>query len=140
MISFGPSLRQIEAVIALMLALTCVLIAAARSTGDLGPKRLALEKIGDFDQPLYVAQPPHESDLLFVVEKPGAIRVVADGKTEAQPFLDLTAVVKDKGSEQGLLSVAFPPDYQQSGLFYVSYTDSKDSMRIVEYERRARPS
>ncbi len=118
-----------------MLALTTVLIAAARGSGDAGPKRLALNKIGDFDQPVYVAQPPNEGDLLFVVEKPGTIRVLVDEKVEPQPFLDLTENVKEKGSEQGLLSIAFAPDYAESGLFYVAYTGKQNGLRIEEYER-----
>jgi glucose/arabinose dehydrogenase len=57
-----------------------------------------------------------------VVERPGRIRIIADGATLAEPFLDISDRVEAGGSEQGLLSVAFAPDYASSGRFYVFYT------------------
>jgi glucose/arabinose dehydrogenase len=95
-----------------------------------------LTKIGDFSQPVYVAQPPGDRHNLFVVEKTGAIRVVGDGKTLPQPFLDISNLVSG-GSEQGLLSMAFAPDYASSGLFYVDYTDVDGDTRVVSYRRAA---
>jgi glucose/arabinose dehydrogenase len=71
-----------------------------------------------------------------VVEKGGAIRVIHDGKVRPEPFLDLTGEVSGD-LEQGLLSMAFAPDYETSGLFYVDYTDRAGDSRIVEYRRSA---
>jgi glucose/arabinose dehydrogenase len=99
-----------------------------------GEGGVALQKVGDFDQPLYVAQPRGESRDLFVVEKTGRIRVVRDGRPVPEPFLDLSAQVST-GGEQGLLSVAFAPDYRRSGLLYVDYTDADGDTRLVEYRR-----
>jgi hypothetical protein len=59
--------------------------------------------------------------------------VVRGGRKLATPFLDISSQVT-YGGEQGLLSVAFPPDYQSSGRFYVYYT-SGSTNRIVEYRR-----
>jgi glucose/arabinose dehydrogenase len=95
-----------------------------------------LHRIGSFAAPLYVAQPPGDSRRLFVVEQAGRIRVVRDGRTLKAPFLDIRSRVS-AGGERGLLSVAFPPDYQSSGLFYVDYTDLNGDSRIVEYRRAA---
>ncbi len=74
-----------------------------------------------FDRPLFVTHAG--DDRLFVVEKGGTIRVVVDGVTGDQPFLDITDRVGSSSSEQGLLGLAFAPNYADSGLFYVYYTD-----------------
>jgi glucose/arabinose dehydrogenase len=93
-----------------------------------------LVKLGDFQQPLYVAQPPGDPHHLFVVEQTGRIQVLRDGRPLPRPFLDLSSQVSCCG-EQGLLSVAFAPDYAKSGRFYVYYTDHADDVRIIEYKR-----
>jgi glucose/arabinose dehydrogenase len=102
-------------------------------TGD-GQGGVRLQKVGDFDQPLYVTQPPGEDRDLFVVEKTGRVQVVRDGRRVSKPFLDLSAQVST-GGEQGLLSLAFAPDYRKSGLLYVNYTDTAGDTRVVEYRR-----
>jgi glucose/arabinose dehydrogenase len=93
-----------------------------------------LERVGAFDQPVYVAQPPGERHDLFVVEQTGRIVRVRDGRTVRQPFLDLSDRVSCCG-EQGLLSMAFAPDYERSGVLYVDYTDRAGDTRVVEYRR-----
>jgi glucose/arabinose dehydrogenase len=103
------------------------------ATGD-GAGGVRLERLGDFDQPLYVAQAPGDSHHLFVVEQTGRVRVLTDGTPEDSPFLDLTGQVSCCG-EQGLLSIAFAPDYAESGLAYVDYTDRAGDTRVVEYRR-----
>ncbi len=104
------------------------------AAGGGGPPKLT--SIGDFSQPVYVAQPPDERNTLFVVEKTGAIRVVEGGRIRQQPFLDISDLVS-AGSEQGLLSMAFPPDYADSGRFYVDYTNADGDTRVVSYRRSA---
>jgi glucose/arabinose dehydrogenase len=113
--------------------------------GDLGSQRLPtgdgrggvrLQKIGDFDQPLFVTQPRGDDRDLYVVEKTGRVQVVRDGELLDEPFLDLSGQVST-GGEQGLLSLAFAPDYRTSGLVYVDYTDTAGDTRIVEYRRSA---
>jgi glucose/arabinose dehydrogenase len=101
-----------------------------------------LRRIGSFDAPLYVTSPPGDRRRLFVVEQGGRIRVLVDGRLRSRPFLDIRGKVR-AGGEQGLLSMAFAPDYARSGRFYVDYTDTNGDSRIVEYRRatatRARP-
>ncbi len=104
-----------------------------QSTGN-GIGGVRLEKLGDFDQPLYVTQAPGDRHHLFVVERTGGVRVLTDGSTEDAPFLDLRGRVSCCG-EQGLLSIAFAPDYPESGLVYVDYTDRSGDTRVVEYRR-----
>ncbi len=88
---------------------------------------IELELIADgFDQPVYLAGVNDGTDRLFVVERQGRIRIVVDGAVLPEPFLDITSIVQSDGSEQGLLSVAFPPDFSESGEFYVYYTAVSD--------------
>jgi glucose/arabinose dehydrogenase len=95
-----------------------------------------LQKVGSFDEPVFVTAPPGDKSRLFVVEKGGKVRVMKGGKTLGPPLLDVSDKITT-GSEQGLLSLAFAPDYASSGLFYVFYTDTNDDERVVEYKRGA---
>jgi glucose/arabinose dehydrogenase len=93
--------------------------------------QLRLEKIGDFEQPVYVTQPPGSDDL-YVVEREGAVRRVSAGGA-VSAVLDITDQVTADGEEQGLLSVAFPPDFQSSRLAYAYYTGNDEDQHVVEY-------
>jgi glucose/arabinose dehydrogenase len=84
------------------------------------------------DSPLHVAAPRSEPRRLYIVEQPGRIRVVVNGKLRARPFLDIRPLVLS-GGEQGLLSVAFHPNYAKNRRFYVDYTDRNGDTRVVEY-------
>ena len=95
---------------------------------------LRLKRIGRFRRPVYVTSPPGDRDRLVVVEQGGKVKVVRKGKTLSQPFLDVSGAIST-GSERGLLSLAFAPDYRRSGLFYVYYTARNGDIRIVEYQR-----
>ena len=97
---------------------------------------MALRKIGDFDQPVYVAQPQGDARDLFVVEQPGKVVVVRRGRILPAPFLDISDQVSCCG-EQGLLSIAFAPDYAKSGRVYADYTNTDGNTRVVEYKRSA---
>jgi glucose/arabinose dehydrogenase len=102
------------------------------------PKTLRLQRVGSFDQPVYLTAPPGDRKRLFVVEKGGGIRVVKNGRKLRRPFLSLRGRVTG-GEEQGLLSMAFAPDYARSGRFYVDYTNRSGDSRIVEYRRSKNP-
>jgi glucose/arabinose dehydrogenase len=97
-----------------------------------GEGGVSLEKVGDFDQPVFVAQPPASRDL-YVVEKPGRIRLVRDGEVRDAPVIDISEEFSDSG-EQGLLSIAFAPDFADSRALYAYYTDSGQDQRVVSYE------
>jgi glucose/arabinose dehydrogenase len=77
--------------------------------------------VGTFAAPTYVAAPPGDTHRLFVVQQSGQIELIKDGQEQAAPFLDISSEVTDVG-EQGLLSMAFSPDYATSHRFYVYYT------------------
>ncbi len=97
---------------------------------------LALRRIGTFAEPTYVAGAPGYPKLLFVVEQSGTVRVLGGGQRSERAFLDLRALVGSDGGERGLLSIAFPDDYQRSGRFYVYYTDNAGNIRVDEFHRR----
>jgi glucose/arabinose dehydrogenase len=100
---------------------------------------LALQPVsGSYAQPLYLTAPPGDLHRLFIVQKGGVIRVVRDGRPLPQPFLDLTVKISAV-SERGLLSLAFDPLYARNGYFYVYYTDTQGSIRIVRYRVSANP-
>ena len=93
--------------------------------------KLQLEKfVEGLTRPVYLTHANDDSGVIYVVEQPGRIRIVRDGKLIKTPFIDLTDRVGSGGNEQGLLSVAFGPDYKTSGLFFVDYTD-KDGDTVV---------
>jgi glucose/arabinose dehydrogenase len=94
-----------------------------------------LQRIGTFDAPVFVTSPPGDRARRFVVEQGGRVMVVRGGRKLDAPFLDIRGQVT-AGGEQGLLSLAFAPDYAQSGRFYVYFTDDDGDQRIVEYRRR----
>lgn len=99
--------------------------------GGVGP-RLRLLLVERFRRPLLVTQAPGDRSRLFVVEQGGRVRVVRDGRKLARPFLSVRGEVSGD-TEQGLLGLAFAPDYQRSGRLYVSYTTRTGDLVVVEY-------
>ena len=73
------------------------------------------------------------SGRLFIVEKPGRILILKGGQLLPTPFLDISAKVGSRYTEQGLLGLAFHPDYARSGLFFVNYTDGNGNTVIARF-------
>jgi glucose/arabinose dehydrogenase len=108
---------------------------ATATTFDPSTSQLALEPIFDgLDQPLYITAAEDGSDRLFVLEKPGRIVVYGANRGEGEVFLDLTDRVLSTGYEQGLLGLAFAPNFAESGHFFVNYTDRNGDTVIARYE------
>jgi glucose/arabinose dehydrogenase len=72
-------------------------------------------------------------DDLYVIEQPGRIRIVRDGQLLETPFLDISERVNDEGNEQGLLGLAFPPNFAERGGFYVNYTGAREETVIARF-------
>lgn len=74
------------------------------------------------------------SGRLFIIEKYGVIRIFKDGQLMPQPFLNIEDRVDDGSNEMGLLGLAFHPDYEQNGYFYVNYTGDGGNTRISRFQ------
>ena len=79
-------------------------------------------------------------DRLFVVEKPGRIRIIQDGELLTAPFLDISERVESDFSERGLLSVAFHPNYSENGRFFVNYTNNDGDTVISRFQVTGDPN
>lgn len=105
-----------------------------------GTGNLALRQVAaGLDFPLLLTSPPGDTARLFIVEKTGRIRIVEQGVLLPTPFLDLSATVSN-GSEQGLLGLAFHPQYAAIGLFAVNYTNLNGDTRVSLFRVSADPS
>src|SRR3954468_5119070 len=96
---------------------------------------VSLAQIGSFASPVYLTSPPGDPRL-FVVEQGGTVRLIRDGAVRPAPFLDVTSRITS-GGERGLLSIAFPPDYASSGLFYAYFTNANGDIQVDELARSA---
>ena len=94
--------------------------------------------LGIFQRPTYATQAPGDPQHVFVVEQPGRVMLLRDGVPLDTPFLDiqdevLSSLDPGAGAEEGMLSIAFPPDYQQSGRFYVYFTNNDQAIEVDEF-------
>ena len=110
------------------------------------PSQVKLTQIiGGLTRPLYVTHAGDGSNRLFVVEQVGKIWIIEKGEEQAQPFLDVSSLITPAAlagqySEQGLLGLAFHPDYQTSGRFYINYTDRAGSTVVSRYRVSDNPN
>ena len=109
---------------------------APDTLGDGPGAGLRLANIGTFSYPTYLTSPRGDAARQFLVEQNGVIHVRKNGRWLSRPFLDIRDLVLFNGGEEGLLSMAFAPDYARSGLFYVYYTTRPNgSIRVDELRR-----
>ncbi|MCK6582588.1 MAG: PQQ-dependent sugar dehydrogenase [Anaerolineales bacterium] len=90
--------------------------------------------LSGLDRPVDVQSAFDGSGRLFVIEKYGAIRIYKDGQLNPQPFLNIDDRVNDEGNEMGLLGLAFHPQYESNGHFYVNYTGAGGHTRISRFQ------
>jgi glucose/arabinose dehydrogenase len=86
-----------------------------------------------FNRPLDLQHPGGDSNRLFVVEQSGIIRVFQNDSSasEAPVFLDIQGRVNDLGNEQGLLGLAFHPNFEDNGFLYVNYTADSPNRTVI---------
>lgn len=96
------------------------------------------EVVANLDNPTYLTAPAGDTRL-FVLERPGRIRIVENGNLLAIPFLDIGARVSTSG-EGGLLSMAFDPQFAGNRHFYLYYTDPQQNIVIERFTAGSNPS
>ena len=84
--------------------------------------------------PVAFVQDPTDRNVQLVVQQAGRIRVVRDGTIAGNDFLNLTSAVSCCG-EQGLLGLAFAPDYASSGRFFVNFTNTAGNTVVARFLR-----
>jgi glucose/arabinose dehydrogenase len=116
----------------MLVAAALVVVAGAVTVRPVAARSARFVRIASgVPDPTYVTAAPGDTSRLYVVEQAGVITIVRQGRV-AGTFLDLRSLVKS-GGEQGLLSMAFSPNYRRDHRFYVSYTDLNGDSRVVSY-------
>ncbi|HQW68303.1 MAG TPA: PQQ-dependent sugar dehydrogenase [Flavobacterium sp.] len=94
---------------------------------------------GPFSSPVEITH-PNNDNRFFVLEKGGYIKIVnSDGSVSETPFLDITSLVLDDG-ERGLLGLAFHPNYNTNGFFYINYINLDGNTVIARYSVSSNPN
>ena len=91
-----------------------------------------VKRAGGLEQPILVTSAPG-TPRLFVVERQGRIRTYASGHISATTYLDLRSKVNSSGPEEGMLGLAFAPDFAKTGKFWVTYTTSSGALRLSRF-------
>ena len=112
------------------LLLSCLLLSSCTEAQETA--RLE-QVVNGLDQPVDLVHADDGSGRLFVVEKEGFIRIVENGAVLETPFIEISDRTR-AGGEQGLLGLAFHPDYENNGLFYVNFTDQQGDTVVAEYQ------
>ena len=133
------------------LAVLVVLFGCSKTPQDITEGEIPVddeeEGLGDFsadriatglNNPVFLTAPTNDQRL-FVVEKPGRIRIMLDDTLLDDSFLDITNIVNEQSGEQGLLGLAFHPDFETNRRFFVNYTaaDPSGATVVAEYEADA---
>jgi glucose/arabinose dehydrogenase len=85
------------------------------------------------NRPTFVTSPPDDARL-FILEQQGTIRIVEGGDLLDEPFLDITDITSRDANERGLLGLAFHPDYEENGYFFIDHTNSEGDTNVARYE------
>lgn len=90
------------------------------------------------DNPLFVTHAPGDFQRIFIVEQDGRIRILRNGQLLTTDFLDVSAFSRCCG-ERGLLGLAFHPDYESNGRFFIFYVNNSGSIEIAAYSVSSNP-
>jgi glucose/arabinose dehydrogenase len=90
--------------------------------------------VGGFELPIAFAQHPGDPAVWFVAQQDGLVWLIRDRVRQPTPFLDLRGAV-GFGGENGLLGLAFPPNYAASGRFYVNFTNHQGHTVVARFLR-----
>lgn len=113
--------------------LTAAAFSIAAPAPRAGAASIGLQTVASgLSKPVGIVNAGDGSGRLFVVEQTGKIKAYS-GTTLLGTFLDVSPLITTAGSEQGLLGLAFHPDYANNGYFYVNYTDLAGDTQVVRY-------
>src|SRR5579871_2946696 len=90
--------------------------------------------ITGLSQPVAMVQDPSMTNVQYVVQKTGLVRVIQNGVLLSTPFINLTSLVSTQ-SEEGALGLAISPAAGQTNYAYIDYTDTSGNIQIVRYTR-----
>jgi glucose/arabinose dehydrogenase len=125
--------RRIHLVVAAAAVTASSVAANVAGAGAAAPTLRLVPVVSGLSSPVFVGAPAGSSpNVLYVVEQDGRVRVVRNGKLQAAPFLDVSRQIVS-GGEQGLLGLAFHPNYAKNRKLYVNYTNRGGDTRVVEY-------
>jgi glucose/arabinose dehydrogenase len=99
--------------------------------------------VSGLTNPVDFQTPDDGSGRIFIVQQPGTIRIISGGSLLASPFLDISSKVNFDGGEQGLLGLAFHPNYSLNRRFYVDYdrlSGTQMQTVIAEYQLTPDPN
>jgi glucose/arabinose dehydrogenase len=114
-------------------AMTLIFTALCGSISSAATPLTTVRVASGLSAPLYVTHAPIDPHRVFIVEQPGRIRILKDGALLNTPFLNISSLVS-YGGEQGLLGLAFHPNYASNGFFYVNYTDTNGNTVVARYQ------
>ena len=129
----GMRTRRSFGAVALLMAAACAV--AVEPSAD-----LSLELVADgFSRPVALSHAGDGSNRFFVVEQEGRILIIDDGVVLGSAFFDISSLVDSSANEQGLLGLAFHPDFADNGYFFVNYThdpagSGPDVTRVSRFE------
>jgi hypothetical protein len=130
--------RRIETLVAALVAVGAGIVGIANreAARDLGAKFVTVERLARLKNPVFLTQPSGSGAPLFVARAGGTIRLISDDRLLRRPFLNISDRVDARGArgEPGMASIAFPPDYQRTGVFYVAYS-RRDTLVVAQYRR-----
>ena len=135
--------RTIGVIAALLLCLPTIgqsadTLITRESTPDAAAMQLTAVATG-FNRPIYATHAGDGTGWLFVLEQSGKIWILEDGARRPVPFLDVSELISpialtQRYTEQGLLGLAFHPDYASNGTFFINYTDHAGSSIVARYQ------
>src|ERR1700736_6015982 len=133
-------LAGVRARLLLVLASACAItlgVLAGLQSAAGSSSALRLVKVATFEFPTYIASTKADPHAIYVLERAGLIWIVRNGHRLPHPFLDLRKnITLASNSEQGLLSMAFAPDYRKSGIYYVYYSNVHGDIRLRQFRRQ----
>lgn len=126
-----PGLRIDWAIMKFALTLVSGLLFNSIAQAGVGTELVA----DGFERPVWVGAPDSVKGKIWVMEQAGTVWIVdlKTGKKAEEPFLKIVPKVERKGNEQGLLGLAFAPDFAESGRYYVNYNEKGGETQIVRF-------